>query len=350
MIRRTSNRWSRTFPGRNQVRGGGSLAGGRRERQRPGRSWGWHSARAMQWILALEGRPPGAMVAGPVPFPKATPVAATASPLRTSPGAASGGVDVGRLLLLPGLAAAGLWLWDVPWLAPCGSWWCWCTRPGTRWPPWLFGGRVERVVVGADESGQCLAAHSHRAGWRRCAVYSAGYVGSAVSGALQLILAFRFRLHRAVLCAHGRRGSPAMGLVYAGNAFTLAYCLGVPARCCSVLSWLLPAGAVRALVMVLAALHRALRALRPARRPVAQRRPGRPSDAALLAAQTHVPRPRRGPSSGPRSSVAVLALRRRRCRCGGRRGNPQSPDALQAVRSLAASGAPRTTPRSLNWK
>ncbi len=112
------------------------------------------------------------------------------------------GIDTRRLLLLAALVVAGLWLWDVPWLAPLRLLVVLVHETGHALATLAFGGRVERVVIGADESGQCLSALP--AGWLpQVAVYSAGYVGSAVSGALQLILAFRFRLHRAVLMAMG---------------------------------------------------------------------------------------------------------------------------------------------------
>src|SRR5262249_31942578 len=124
------------------------------------------------------------------------------------------------------------------------------------------------------------------AGWLpRIAVYSAGYVGSAVSGALQLIVAFRFRLHRAVLYAMGAWVT-AMGLIYAGNGFTLGYCLAMGAVLL-VLARLLPAGGVRAVVMV-SAVFPGLYALFDLRDDL-WRPGGGPSDAVLLAAQTHVP-------------------------------------------------------------
>lgn len=261
----------------------------------------------------------------------------TASPLRASPSVARGGVDVGRLLLLVGLAVAGLWLWDVPWLAPLRLLVVLVHETGHALATLAFGGRVERVLIGSDESGQCLSALPP--GWRaQVAVYSAGYVGSAVSGALQLILAFRFRLHRGVLMAMGLWVT-GMGLVYAGNGFTLAFCLGAGAVLLG-LSWLLPPGGVRAVVMVLA-VFTGLYALFDLRDDLWRSSVRASSDAALLAAQTHVPAL---VWAGLWSllSVAVLALA---AVVSLRKTAPRDFRALETIRSLAASGTTRTTPR-----
>ena len=259
------------------------------------------------------------------------------TPPRSSLPDAGGGVDAGRLLLLMAIAAAALWLWDVPWLAPLRLLVVLVHETGHALATLAFGGRVEKVVIGADESGQCLSALPP--GWlAQVAVYSAGYVGSAVSGALQLILAFRFRLHRAVLLAMGIWVT-GMGLVYAGNGFTLAFCLGAGAVLLG-LSWLLPPGGVRAVVMVLA-VFTGLYALFDLRDDLWRSSVRVSSDAALLAAQTHVPA-LVWAALWSLISVAVLlgaAL------ISLRRSAPPESKALETLRSLAASGTPRTTPR-----
>jgi membrane-associated protease RseP (regulator of RpoE activity) len=239
----------------------------------------------------------------------------------------------GRLLLLVALVLAALWFWSAPWLAPLRLLVVLVHETGHALATLLFGGRVERIVVGADESGQCLS--SLPAGWLpQIAVYSAGYIGSAVSGALQLVLAFRFRLHRAVLYAMGVWVT-AMGVVYAGNAFTLAYCLGMGAVLL-VLARLLPPGGVKALVMVIA-VFTGLYALFDLRDDLWMPGVG-PSDAVLLAAQTHVPAVIWA-LLWSAASVVVLVV------AGSislRRAAPV--DELEALRSAAASGMPRTTP------
>ena len=186
------------------------------------------------------------------------------TPLQPRPGIAAG-----RLLVLAVLVLAGLWFWSAPWLAPLRLLVVLVHETGHALATLLFGGKVERILVGADESGQCLS--SLPTGWLpQIAVYSAGYVGSAISGALQLVLAFRFRLHRGVLYAMGVWVT-AMGVIYAGNAFTLAYCLGMGAVLL-VLARVLPGERGPGAGDRDRRLHRALRPLRPARRPVGPRR------------------------------------------------------------------------------
>jgi len=243
------------------------------------------------------------------------------------------GISAGRLLVLGVLVLAGLWFWSAPWLAPLRLLVVLVHETGHALATLIFGGRVERILVGADESGQCLS--SLPAGWLpQIAVYSAGYVGSAISGALQLVLAFRFRLHRGVLYAMGVWVT-AMGVIYAGNAFTLAYCL-VMGAVLLVLARVLPAGAVRGLVTVIA-VFTGLYALFDLRDDLWSPGGGGPSDAVLLAAQTHVPAVIWA-LLWSAASVAVLAL------AGSvslRRG-AEEPE-LEAVRSAAASGMRRTT-------
>ncbi|HSP17916.1 MAG TPA: M50 family metallopeptidase [Myxococcaceae bacterium] len=245
------------------------------------------------------------------------------------------GLDAGRLLALAALVLVGVWFWNAPWLAPLRLLVVLVHETGHALATLLFGGRVERVIIGADESGQCLS--SLPPGWLpQIAVYSAGYVGSAVSGALQMILAFRFRMHRAVLYAMGTWVT-AMGVLYAGNAFTLAYCLGMGAVLL-VLARMLPAAAAKALVMVIA-VFTGLYALFDLRDDLW--RPGAGmSDAALLAMRTHVPALIWSVLwTGVAVAVLLLAasasLRRARA-------TPEGP--LEAVRSAAASGMPRTRP------
>jgi len=244
------------------------------------------------------------------------------------------GIAPGRLVILALLVLAGLWFWSSPWLAPLRLLVVLVHETGHAIATLVFGGRVERILVGADESGQCLS--TLPAGWLpQIAVYSAGYVGSAISGALQLVLAFRFRLHRPVLYAMGAWVT-AMGIIYAGNAFTLAYCLGMGAVLL-VLARLAPAGAVRGLVMVIA-VFTGLYALFDLRDDLWRPGGGGPSDAVLLAAQTHVPAILwallwSAASVGVLAVAGSLSLRR----------GAEQPE-LEAVRSAAASGMPRTRP------
>jgi Peptidase M50B-like len=249
------------------------------------------------------------------------------------------GLDASRLLALAALAVAGVWLWDVPWLAPLRLLVVLVHETGHALATLAFGGRVERVVIGANESGQCLSALPP--GWMaQVAVYSAGYVGSALSGALQLVLAFRFRLHRPVLFAMGAWVTT-MGLLYGGNAFTVGFCL-VTGSALLVLAKVLPAGAVHGLVMGLA-VFTGLYALLDLRDDLWRSSVRGVSDAALLAAQTHLPA-LLWAALWSLLSVVILSLAawvslRRADRV------PRPSEALEEIRSLASSGRPRTTPR-----
>ena len=259
-----------------------------------------------------------------------TPVLA---PLRARPG-----LDAGRILVLAALVVAGLWFWNLPWLVPLRLLVVLVHETGHAAATLLFGGRVERILVGADESGQCLSALP--AGWLpQIAVYSAGYLGSALSGALQLVLAFRFRLHRAVLYAMGGWVT-IMGLLYAGNAFTLAFCL-LTGAVLLVLARLLPPGAVRATVMILA-VFTGLYALFDLREDLWRSDVRGMSDAALLAAQTHVPA-LVWAFLWSALSVAVLMVAGSVALRAERKPTP-ALDALEELRSSAASDMRRTTP------
>ncbi len=79
-----------------------------------------------------------------------------------------------------------------------------------------------------------------------------------------------------------------MGLVYAGNAFTLAFCLGDGRGAPRALPRCFRPAAVRAVVMVLA-VFTGLYALFDLRDDLWRSSVRASSDAALLAAQTHVP-------------------------------------------------------------
>jgi Peptidase M50B-like len=248
-------------------------------------------------------------------------------------------LDASRLLALAVLAVVGVWLWEVPWLAPLRLLVVLVHETGHALATLAFGGRVERVVISANESGQCLSALPP--GWMaQVAVYSAGYLGSALSGALQLVLAFRFRLHRPVLFAMGAWVTT-MGLLYGGNAFTVGFCL-VTGAALLVLAKVLPAGAVRGLVMGLA-VFTGLYALFDLRNDLWRSSVREVSDAALLAAQTHLPA-LFWAALWSLLSVLLLSLAAwvslRRVERG-----PRPSEALAEIRSLAASGRPRTTPR-----
>lgn len=135
--------------------------------------------------------------------------------------------DGGKLLLLLLFVALGVvgWDWPVMWpfklLAVMGH------ETGHAVASLIAGGSVSSVSIRGNESGECLSAipPSFLA---RTIVYSAGYVGSALISVVLLVLTFRYDLRRFML------GSACvwlglMGLLYARDAFTLAFCAGMAA-------------------------------------------------------------------------------------------------------------------------
>jgi len=149
----------------------------------------------------------------------------------------------------------------------------------------LVGGKVQRVTLAGDESGACLSLLPPGL-WRQMIVYSAGYVGSALAGAALLVASFRMRSRRLLvglccgwLCV--------MGVFYAGDAFTLAFCLGTAVLLGLALRFL-PALAVEALALFLAAFI-ALYAAFDLRSDLWDGAVRGRSDAALLASLTWVP-------------------------------------------------------------
>ncbi len=198
---------------------------------------------------------------------------------------APGRLDAGKLLLLAVLVAVGLLLWDSPLLLPVKLLVVMGHETGHALATWLAGGQVQRVVLSADQSGACLSAVPPGI-WPTILVYSAGYVGSAIAGAVLLVLAFRLRLARGVLALYAV-WLAAMAVLVAGSAFTVAFCLGMAAVLAASARWL-PLLGVRLLVLFLATFT-GLYALFDLRDDLWNATVRAHSDAALLAAQTPVP-------------------------------------------------------------
>jgi hypothetical protein len=194
-------------------------------------------------------------------------------------------LDPVNLLLLLGFIAVGLVFWDSPLLWPVKLLVVMAHESGHAVATLLAGGEVKRVVLSADQSGACLSALPPGA-WPSILVYSAGYVGSAVVGAVLLILGFRFRLARGVLAAYAV-WLAGMALLFAGSAFTIGFCLGMAAVLGASARWL-PLIGVRLLVLFLAAFT-GLYALFDLRDDLWNATIRAQSDAALLAARTIVP-------------------------------------------------------------
>lgn len=194
-------------------------------------------------------------------------------------------LDPANFLLLAAFVALGLFFWDAALLLPVKLLVVMGHESGHALATLLVGGEVKRVILSADQSGACLSALPPGA-WPSIVVYSAGYVGSAVAGAVLLILCFRLRLARTVLGAYAV-WLAVMAFLFAGNAFTIAFCLGMAAVLAAGARWL-PLLAVRLLVLFLA-VFTGLYALFDLRDDLWNSGMRAQSDAALLAAGTLLP-------------------------------------------------------------
>lgn len=190
-----------------------------------------------------------------------------------------------RALALILCVAAGIYFWDSPVLWPVKLLVVMVHETGHAMATLLVGGSVDRVVLNADESGSCLS-RLPPSFFGRIAVYSAGYLGSSIAGALLLMASLRWKMRRVVLgglCVW----LVVMGVLYAGNIFTLVFC-AVTAAVLGVGAKVLPERGVEGVNLFLASFC-ALYALIDLRDDLWDSRVRSISDAALLAEQTWVP-------------------------------------------------------------
>jgi hypothetical protein len=190
-----------------------------------------------------------------------------------------------KLVVLLASIGLGFVFWEAPVLRPLKLLVVMMHETGHAMASWAVGGQVQRVTIAADESGACLSALPPGA-WRAVIVYSAGYVGSALAGALLLIATFRFGLGRVVLVLLSL-WLGVMALFYAGNLFTLVFCL-LTAAALGIAARFLPEGAVP-LVNIGIASFSALYALLDLRDDLWTSSVRVRSDAQLLADQTFIP-------------------------------------------------------------
>jgi hypothetical protein len=150
-----------------------------------------------------------------------------------------GTIHPARAALLVGLLGAGVVLWDSPAVYPLKLLAVMGHETGHAVASLLVGGSVDRVSLGADESGQCLS-RIPDGFLARAVVYSAGYVGSALIAVALLVMTYRFNARRWMLglaCAW----LGLMGLFYARDPFTLAFCVVLAALFAAAARWLPPA-------------------------------------------------------------------------------------------------------------
>jgi hypothetical protein len=194
-------------------------------------------------------------------------------------------LDFGRLALLVLMLGVGWYFWDSPVFWPLKVLVVMMHESGHALATLLVGGSVDRIHLAANESGSCLS-RVPPGFLAKVAVYSGGYLGSALAGAGLLLTTFRFQLRRWVLGA-ACVWLTVMGLVYAGDAFTLAFCLGTAAAM-GLGAKLLPNGAVDGVNLFIAAFT-ALYAVFDLRDDLWNSEVRSRSDAALLADLTWVP-------------------------------------------------------------
>jgi hypothetical protein len=103
-----------------------------------------------------------------------------------------------KLLILALSLGLGFYFWTSPALRPLKLLVVMMHETGHAVATLLVGGRVDRVTIAGDESGACLSALPPGM-WRAVIVYSAGYLGSALAGALLLLATFRWNMERAML-------------------------------------------------------------------------------------------------------------------------------------------------------
>lgn len=202
--------------------------------------------------------------------------------MRTASGAK---LDMGRVLLLLVFLGVGWFFWDSPVLRPVKLLVVMMHESGHAIASLIVGGSVQRITLGSDESGACLSALPPGV-LRQVIVFSAGYLGSAVMGAVLLLATFRFRLRRVVLGA-ACVWLAVMALLYARDFFTLMFCLGTSVVL-GLAAKFLPEGAVEVVNLFLAAFT-ALYALFDFRSDLWDSNVRASSDAALLASHTFVP-------------------------------------------------------------
>ncbi len=194
-------------------------------------------------------------------------------------------LDMKRMALLLLFLAVGWFFWESPVLLPLKLLVVMMHESGHAIASLLVGGEVKHITVRTDQSGSCLSALPPGM-FRQIIVFSAGYLGSAVAGAVLLLATFRFKLRRWVLGA-ACVWLAVMGVLYARDSFTLIFCLGT-AVVLGVAAKFLPGGAVDVVNLFLAAFT-ALYALFDFRDDLWNSAVLADSDAGLLARQTWVP-------------------------------------------------------------
>ena len=194
-------------------------------------------------------------------------------------------LDWPRLLVLAVALGLGVFFWHSPLLWPLKLLVVMMHESGHALATLFVGGRVDHIRIAADQSGQCLS-YLPQGVFPKIAVYSAGYLGSTFAGAAMILLTYRYRLHRVVTAA-AAVWLAVMTLFYVRDLFTAAFCVVTIAVLAACAKWL-PDGPLDVLNLFIASFT-ALYAVFDLRDDLWNPDVRAQSDAALLAAQTHVP-------------------------------------------------------------
>jgi hypothetical protein len=196
-----------------------------------------------------------------------------------------GDVHPMRLAVFVVILGVSLFFWESAVLAPFKLLSVMGHETGHAVAAKLVGGAVNRVTVRPNESGECLSAipPSFMA---KVAVYSAGYVGSAIIAVVLLALTFRFNARRGVLRA-AAVWLAVMAFLFGRDLFTLGFCLGMSALFVAAARWL-PEELVAPLNLFLASFT-ALYAVMDVRDDLWSHQVRSLSDAQLLADVTQIP-------------------------------------------------------------
>lgn len=191
----------------------------------------------------------------------------------------------GRAALLVGLVVGGAVFWDWAPLLPFKLLAVMGHETGHAVASLLVGGSVDRVSLSLNEAGECLS-RIPEGFLARVAVFSAGYVGSALISVALLVLTFRFDARRPMLAA-ACGWLALMGALYARDGFTLLFAIGMSAAFGAGAKWL-PEALVGALNLFIASFT-ALYAVMDLKDDLWNSAVRAHSDAQLLANVTVVP-------------------------------------------------------------
>jgi hypothetical protein len=148
-------------------------------------------------------------------------------------------LDGKKIAILLGCMVAGVVFWDFKFLLPLKLLVVAMHETGHAVASLVAGGRVSHVMISLDQSGECLSAIPDGF-FGRVLVSSAGYVGSALAGALLLVLTFRFQARRAVWIGLSV-WLTLIGLLYARDLFSIAFCAAFAVGFGAGARWLKPA-------------------------------------------------------------------------------------------------------------